>query len=198
MLTVLTLLATASMRASAQDGGGVTRDSHQGVAFFSGLEPVAEAPALETSEKHPWDFGIGYAFVRFNASLFTASTSGLLTSIGYHLSDHFALEGQITSTMGDPSPGPYDVKYLFYGAGAAVTTGSGRVRPWGDTLIGGLHMFPQTAFDNNSIAVLAGGGADVRWKPQIWLRLEGDYVRSQLYRTGQNNLQLVIALKYSF
>jgi len=107
MVAVLTLFATtASVRASAQEfSAGITFSSREG-AFSDALEPRPEAPPLEPSVKQLWDLGLGYAFVRFNSSLFTASASGLLTSIGYHLNDHFALEGQITSTIGDSSPGP--------------------------------------------------------------------------------------------
>jgi hypothetical protein len=195
---LILVATTASVCASAQEvSAGMTSSSREG-AFSDALDPLPEAPPLEPSVKQLWDLGVGYAIVRFNSSLFTASTSGLVTSIGYHLSDHFALEGQITSTFGDPNPGPYDAKYLFYGAGPALSRGSGRVRPWGHALIGGLHMFPQTQFSNNSIAVLAGGGADVRWKPRVWIRFEGDYVRSQLYRTGQNSFQFVMGIVHRF
>jgi hypothetical protein len=154
--------------------------------------------AANAAARRVWDVGLGYAFVRFNSSLFTASTSGLLGSVGYHLSDHFALEGQITTTMGDPNPGPFDAKYFFCGGGAALSGHVGRARPFVHGLIGGLHMFPQTQFSNNSIAALTGGGADVRWKSEIWIRLEGDYVRSQLYRAGQNNFQLAVGLDFRF
>ena len=170
----------------------------EGVARLSAPEPASEETTTPSVTQQPWDIGLGYAFVRFNSSLFTASTSGLLTSVGYHLNDHFALEGQITSTMGDPKPGPFDAKYRFYGGGAALNGRIRRTRPFLHGLIGGLHMFPQTQFSNNSIAALAGCGVDVRWKSEIWIRFESDYVRSQLYRAAQNNLQLAMTVHFTF
>jgi hypothetical protein len=135
--------------------------------------------------------------VPFRSWLFRANTSGLLESVAYHLNDHIALEGQITTTIGDPSPGPFDAKYLFYGGGAAASARIRRTRPFVHGMIGGLHMLPQTQFSNNSIAGLAGVGVDVRWKPGIWIRIESDYIRSRLYRAGQNNFQFAIGLHYT-
>ncbi len=43
-----------------------------------------------------WEISLGYAFVRFNSSLFNASTNGLNTSVAYYLRDHLAVEGNIT------------------------------------------------------------------------------------------------------
>ena len=68
----------------------------------------------------------------------------------------------------------------------------------GGVLVGGLHLFPQTQFSNNSAAVMAGGGTDVRWNSEMWVRLESDYVRSQLYRNVQSNFQFAIGLYHTF
>jgi hypothetical protein len=46
--------------------------------------------------------------------------------------------------------------------------------------------------------VQLGGGAEGRLRQRIWLRFEGDYVRSQLYSSGQNNFQTVAAINYRF
>ncbi len=52
-------------------------------------------------------------------------------------------------------------------------------------------MFPQTAFSSNGLAFELGGGVEKRLIQRVWLRFEGDYVRSQLYSAGQNNFQAV-------
>jgi len=100
--------------------------------------------------------------------------------------------------FGSQSSSRAAARYVFYGAGVKLTTGAGRLRPFAHGLLGGVHMFPQTANSNNGFAVTLGGGAELRWKPRIWLRFEGDYVRSQLYSTGQNNFQTVAAMVYRF
>jgi hypothetical protein len=51
---------------------------------------------------------------------------------------------------------------------------------------------------NNGFAVPLGGGLEAQLRQQIWLRVEADYVRSQLYSSGQNNFQAVAAINYRF
>jgi hypothetical protein len=72
-----------------------------------------------------------------------------------------------------------------------------KVRPWAHVLLGGIHMFPQTAFSNNGFAAQLGGGADLRLRSWLWLRMEGDYIRSQLYTQGQNNFQIASSIVFA-
>ena len=73
-----------------------------------------------------------------------------------------------------------------------------QIRPWAHALLGGIHMFPQTAFSNNGFAAQLGGGADIRLRYWLWVRVEGNYVRSQLYGQGENNLQIASSIVYRF
>jgi hypothetical protein len=106
--------------------------------------------------------------------------------------DHLALEGNVTAAFSE------DARYVFYGGGVKVSKGNRKLQPFVHALVGGVHMFPQTAFSNNGFAVELGGGAERRLRPQIWLRFEGDYVRSHLYSARQNNFQTVAAINYRF
>jgi hypothetical protein len=124
--------------------------------------------------------------------------SGLNTTVSYYLRDHFAVEGSVTSAFGSQSFSNAAAKYVFYGTGVKVSTGNRKVQPFVHALVGGVHMFPQTAYSNNGFAVQLGGGAERRLRLGIWLRLEGDYVRSQLYSSGQNNFQTVASINYRF
>jgi len=145
-----------------------------------------------------WELGLGYALVGFRSAPFNATMSGLNATASYYLRDHFAVEGSITSAFGSQSSSSAGAKYLFYGAGVKLSAGQRKLRPFVHALVGGVHMYPQTAQSNNGFAVQAGAGAE-RWiRPKIWLRLEGDYVRSQLYGSGQNNFQAVAAVNYRF
>ena len=197
MLALLT--ATTSTRVSAREGEAAgTHSSQSEMAVSNEAKGPHSALAMNNTDKHILDFGFGSAFVRFNSSQFRASTRGVPASAAYWLTEHLAFEGQTTSTMGDPKPGPYDAKYFFYGGGVVESRSSGKTRPFLRAMAGGVHLLPQTAHSNNGFAALAGIGADVRLTERIWLRVEADYVRSQLYGVGQNNLQLGITLHYRF
>ncbi len=139
-----------------------------------------------------WEMGLGYTFVRFQSSLFNASMNGLNTSVSYYLRDHFALEGNVTAAFSE------DARYLFYGGGVKVSKGNPKLQPFAHALVGAAHIFPRAATGNNGFAVRLGGGAEAQLQQQIWLRVEGDYVRSQLYSSGQNNFQALAAINYRF
>jgi hypothetical protein len=55
-------------------------------------------------------------------------------------------------------------------------------------------MYPQTAFSPNGFAVELGGGVERKIRGQVWMQCGTDYVRSQLYHSGQNNLQVVVGV----
>jgi hypothetical protein len=62
-----------------------------------------------------------------------------------------------------------------------------------------VRVNPQLAgVSRNGFGVLLGGGADLRWKPRLALRLEGDWVRSQLYSSSQNSFQLMVGFVFHF
>jgi Outer membrane protein beta-barrel domain len=162
-------------------------------------QPQPQPQSVRDDEvRDTWELGLGYALVGFRSAPFNATMSGLNTTASYYLRDHFAVEGSFTSAFGSQSSSSAGAKYFFYGAGVKLSTGQRKLRPFVHALVGGVHMYPQTAQGNNGFAVQAGAGAE-RWlRPKIWLRLEGDYVRSQLYGSGQNNFQAVAAVNYRF
>ena len=131
-----------------------------------------------------WEMGLGYAFVRFQSSPFNTSMNGLDSSVSYYLRDHLALEGDVTAAFAE------DAWYLFYGGGVKVSKGN-RKLPFAHALVGGAHIFPRAGTGNNGFAFRLGGGAEAQLQQQLWLRVETDYVRSQLYSSGQNNSQAV-------
>jgi opacity protein-like surface antigen len=148
--------------------------------------------------KDTWELGLGYAVVGFRSTPFNATMSGLNTTVSYYLRDHFAVEGSITSAFGSQSSSSAGAKYLFYGAGVKLSTEKRKLEPFVHALLGGVHLFPQTAKSDNGFAVQLGAGVERRMRQRLWLRVEGDYVRSQLYGSGQNNFQAVAAVNYRF
>jgi opacity protein-like surface antigen len=162
-------------------------------AAFPAPQPRPRPQTIKDDDvQGTWELGLGYSFVRFQSSLFNASMNGLNTSVSYYLRDHLALEGSVTAAFSE------DARYLFYGGGVKVSKGNPKLQPFAHALIGGAHIFPRAATGNNGFAFRLGGGAETRLLQQIWLRVEGDYVRSQLYSSGQNNFQAVAAINYRF
>src|SRR5260370_14261299 len=162
-------------------------------AAFPAPQPKPRPQTIKDDDvQGTWELGLGYTFVRFQSSLFNASMNGLNTSVSYYLRDHLALEGSVTAAFSE------DARYLFYGGGVKVSKGNPKLQPFSHALIGGAHIFPPAATRTNGFALCLGGGAQTRLLQQIWLRVEGDYVRSQLYSSGQNNFQAVAAINYRF
>jgi hypothetical protein len=158
------------------------------------------APVHHDTERGEVDLGFGFSYLRFRSSQFNANTFGTNTDFTYYLNPWVGVEGDISTGFGSQNPSSAAAKSLVYGAGIRVTAPHQRnVRPWGHFLLGGIHMFPQTAFSNNAFAAQLGGGADFRvrywW---LWLRIEGNYIHSQLYAGGQNNFQVASSIVYRF
>jgi hypothetical protein len=145
------------------------------------------------SEDFRFQLGVGYEYVRFRSAPFNANLSGLHTSLSYYLNDWFAVEGNVVAAFGTQVFGTDRSKYLLYTGGARIAWRDERRKfePWMHVLIGGLHVIPQTALGGkNGFAVQPGGGVDIRYTSRVSFRVEGDYVRSQLYSQSQNNFQL--------
>ena len=183
---------------AAQDGSAFMVAYAPATGASSPAAEAAAAPQIvqDDAVKGGWDLGFAYAFVRFPSIEFTATTGGLNATVSYYVRDHLAVEDSLTSTIGSQSASRYDAKYLFYGAGLKRSLGNGKLRPYVHGLVGGVHMYPQTAFSPNGFAVELGGGMERRIRGQVWLQFGADYVRSQLYHSGQNNLQVVMGVLF--
>jgi opacity protein-like surface antigen len=169
--------------------------SANSVSFPSAALPDAPAPPRPSygdDNFYRWDLGVGYEFVHFKSAPFSANLSGLHTDLTYNLYDWFGLEGNIISAWGGDILGARS-KYVLYAAGARIGWGISNHRwtPWAHALVGGAHLNPQTAAGGkNGFAFQAGGGADWKWNDRVSLRAEGDYVRTMLYSSSQNNFQI--------
>jgi hypothetical protein len=86
----------------------------------------------------------------------------------------------------------------FSTGGLKLGWGNRKLQPFIQGLLGGVRMFPQTAFSNNGFGLELGGGVEKRLKRRLWLRLEGDYVRTQIYSAAQNNFQAFAGISYRF
>jgi hypothetical protein len=146
-----------------------------------------------------WQLGVGVEFLRFRSDLFSSSVAGLHTSLTYFTNDWYGLEGNIATGIG---PTIYDhehVKYFAYQVGIHVGSRSSRWVPWGHLLVGGAHLLPQTAGNNqNAFQLTAGGGWDYRVHALISLRTEVDYVFTHFFEETQNNFQGTVGIVIHF
>jgi hypothetical protein len=188
------LLCIPAAEIAGQEVNAVTLASASSVnAAFPAPQPQPRPQAINDDDvQGVWELGLGYTFVRFQSSLFNASMNGLNTSVSYYVRDHLAVEGDVTAAFSE------DARYLFYGGGVKVSKGNPKLQPFAHALVGGAHIFPRAATGNNGFAVRLGGGLEGQLQQHIWLRVEGDYVRSHLYSSGQNNFQAVAAIIYRF
>jgi hypothetical protein len=168
-------------------------------ASFPAPQPEPGPQAIrDDAVKDTWELGLGYALVGFRSAPFNATVNGLNTTVSYYFRDHLAAEGSFTSAFGSQSSSRATAKYIFYGAGVKLSWGNRKLQPFVHALLGGVHTFPQTAYGNNGFAIELGGGLEKMLIQRVWLRFEGDYVRSQLYSSGQNNFQGVAGVNYRF
>ncbi|HWZ99933.1 MAG TPA: hypothetical protein VN025_19405 [Candidatus Dormibacteraeota bacterium] len=144
------------------------------------------------NDDYRFQLGIGYEYVRFRSTPFNSNLNGLHTSLSYYLNDWFAVEGSIVSAFGTKVFSDERSKYLLYTGGGRIAwrDPKRKYEPWMHALVGGLHMIPQTAVGGkNGFALQVGAGVDLRYNARLSFRVNGDYVRSQLYSQSQNNFQ---------
>jgi len=134
--------------------------------------------------------GVGAEFARFYSSVFNSSNGGVHTSIVYFHKEWLGVEGNVVAAFGGSSLNGEGSRYLLYTVGPRIAWRDSRLQPWVHALVGGLHVFPQTGLGQNGFAAQLGGGVDYRFAPRVSFRVESDYVRSQLFSSGQNSVQL--------
>jgi opacity protein-like surface antigen len=161
-------------------------------AAASAALPDAPAPrfGFGGSVERRWQIALGYEFVRFRSAPFDASLNGLHTDVVYSVSDFFGLEGSSVAVFATKKPGMGRAKYGLFTGGPRVSWHRTHWDPWAHVLVGFVHVTPQTALGGeNAFALQVGGGADYKVNPTFSLRVEADWVRSQLYSDAQNNFQ---------
>jgi len=91
--------------------------------------------------------------------------------------------------------------YLF---GPRVSVPAGRFRPFGELLIGAIHIAANSATSSasfgsdTSFATAVGGGIDYRLIRLLAWRIQGDYVHTRLFGFGQNNVRISTGIVIRF
>lgn len=159
----------------------------------------ADSPSDETSPRHfHWQFAYSYDFVRFRSVVFDADLSALDIAMIWSRSNWLGLEGSVVCGFGDSTLNKADSHLFLYTAGPRITLNSGGWHPWGHALVGGVHMFPQTALSRNGLAFQVGGGVDRSISRSFSARFESDYLRTQLYSSGQNSVVVSVGIDIRF
>jgi opacity protein-like surface antigen len=167
------------------------------------LDSISEPPPAEALPPSPapkyvygsrddfrWQLGLGVSLVRFRSSLYYATGVGTNTSITYFTSDWLGVEGNLNTSFAPTINRNQHVKYVSYGGGPKVAWRARKLEPWAHTIVGGVHILPQTAgFSQNGFGLQVGGGADYRIYPHLSARVEVDWVKTHLFGQWQNNAQ---------
>ncbi len=171
-------------------------------ASFLVPPPPAPAPQPRPREARrqsdSFQLAVGYEYVHFHSALFNANLSGLHTSLTYYRKDWLGIEGSVVAAFGSSTFNNQSSKMALYTAGPRLAWREYKLQPWAHALAGGLHLFPQTALATNGFALQLGGGVDYLFRPLLSFRVKSDYIRSQLYSSGQNSFQVGAGFVFHF
>ncbi len=159
----------------------------------------ARTPAFGPFESPPWQLAVSYEYFRADAAGTGINLNGFNTSIARFVSPWLGLEADVGAAWGS-APNGQTAKFLWYGGGPHITyRHNAKFEPWVHGLFGGAHLFPQTAFGSpNAFGYLAGGGVDIKLWPQVFLRVQADFVGTHFFNQWQNNEQLKSGLVFNF
>jgi opacity protein-like surface antigen len=159
-------------------------------------EPAEPSPAPNpkyvygSRDDYRWQLALGISLVRFRSSLYYATGVGSNTSLTYFTNEWLGVEGNVNTAFAPTINQNQHIKYVSYGGGPKVAFRARKWEPWLHTIVGGVHILPQTAgFSQNGFGLQVGGGVDYRIYPHLSARLELDWVRTHLFSAWQNNAQ---------
>jgi opacity protein-like surface antigen len=117
---------------------------------------------------------------------------GLVTDV----SGHYGSQTYTTPFPSTFTVTGHEYEVLF---GPRVSVPVGKITPFGEFMIGLAHIGSGGAFPTNtSFATALGGGLDYRLFRPIAVRVEGDYVHTSFFSTGQNNIRLSTGIVFRF
>ena len=164
--------------------------------------PVPKRHPASRVDDYRLQIGMGFTYVRFRSAAFDVGMYGLNTSVVFFLNQWLGVEGNFTAAFGRNvfQPTNDQTRYAGIMGGLKISWRKPEWEPWVHGLVGLAHVNPQLAgVSKNGVALQAGGGVDFPVLDGLfWLRLEGDYICTQLYNTGQNNFQGVVGVVFHF
>jgi len=159
--------------------------------------PASPDPKSTYGDRGDWQLALGVSLLRFRSSVYYATAVGTDTSVTYFASDWLGVEGKIITAFAPTIYLNEHVKYFSYGAGPKIAWRRRKWEPWAHTIVGGVHIQPQTASNSrNGFGVQAGGGVDYRILPRLSVRVGVDWVGTSMFgqwqNSGQANVDVVL------
>jgi hypothetical protein len=163
--------------------------------------PAAPKPKFITGGRDDfrWQLALGVTLLRFRSPYFYATGVGTNTAVTYFTNEWFGVEGSINTAFAPTIYQNEHVKYASYGAGPKISWRNRKWEPWAHTIVGGAHIFPQTAAGGkNGFALQVGGGADYRIYPHLSARIGADWVRTRFFGQWEDSAQANAAVVLHF
>lgn len=85
--------------------------------------------------------------------------------------------------------------YLF---GPRASVSVGKIRPFGELLVGAGHIHLNGGGSDTSFATAVGGGLDYKLMRVLAWRFQGDYIHTTLFNVAQNNVRLTTGIVLRF
>ncbi len=85
--------------------------------------------------------------------------------------------------------------YLF---GPRASFSIGKIRPFAEVMIGAGHIHVNDGGSDTALATAVGGGLDYKFFHLLGLRVEGDYIHTDLFSIPQNNVRISTGLAFHF
>jgi opacity protein-like surface antigen len=192
---------TSADEASLKSKDTVSLGEPQPLAESAEPSPASPEPryVYGSRDDFRWQLGLGISLVRFRSSKFYATGVGTNTSVTYFTNEWLGVEGNINTAFAPTIYQNEHVKYVSYGAGPKVAWRTRKWEPWVHTIVGGVHVLPQTAgFSKNGFGLQVGGGTDYRIYPHLSARLELDWVGTHLFGAWQNSAQANVDIVLHF
>ncbi len=159
-------------------------------------------------------FGYSYentSWSGLNSSLSRPNLQGWEASFEGKVLPWVGIVGDVSGHYGsqtfiEPTPnGPVNINVTGheqeYLVGPRLSVPVGKFTPFGEVMVGVAHIHTGGTLpgpSNTSFATAVGGGIDYRLFRPIALRLEGDYLHTSFFSTGQNNLRLSTGIVLRF
>lgn len=85
-----------------------------------------------------------------------------------------------------------------YLIGPRVSVSIKKIRPFAEAMFGAAHVTTHGFGSDTSFSTAVGGGLDYHLIPLVAWRLQGDYVRTQLFNTSQDNVRISTGIVIHF
>ncbi len=170
--------------------------------------PASSSPAASQGprrgfgdEAGAWQVGANFVYQRYDIGGTNSNLYGIHSSVARFIHDgSFGVEGAVSATFGYLVPGDRE-QLVFYGGGVKYQMRGHKIQPWAHVLVGGAHMrlnqmIGPASF--NGFGLMAGGGADVRFRSHISWRFEGDYFTTLINTVWQKNISVGAGIVVTF